>query len=150
MKKYYVDVDSKGTVFWYVNAERTILHREDGPAIEYANGTKAWFIDNERRRDDGPAIEWASGSKEWYTDGKLHREDGPAIERANGTRMWCINGKLHREDGPAIVRADGSKSWFINGARVPERRFLEQTQPVEEMTVAQIEQLLGKRIKVVK
>ena len=47
------------------NAEGN-LHRVDGPAIEYANGTKSWFIDGERHRIDGPAIEWEGGSKEWY------------------------------------------------------------------------------------
>ena len=31
-------------------------------------------------REDGPAIEGANGSKYWYLNGKLHREDGPAIE----------------------------------------------------------------------
>ena len=43
-----------------------ILHREDGPAIEYASGYKAWYINGERHREDGPAIEWASGNKGWY------------------------------------------------------------------------------------
>ena len=150
MKKYYVDVPSAGSKVWYKDAKRSILHREDGPAAEWSNGTKEWYINGERHRTDGPAIEYANGTKFWFVDGKCHREDGPAAEYADGTKYWFVDGKRHREDGPAIVRADGSKSWFINGARVPERRFLEQTQPVEEMTVAQIEQLLGKRIKVVK
>ena len=35
-------------------------------------------------REDGPAIEYANGNKHWYLNGKLHREDGPAIENANG------------------------------------------------------------------
>jgi hypothetical protein len=35
-----------------------------------------------------PAIEWADGTKEWYINGQLHREDGPAIEWANGTKEW--------------------------------------------------------------
>jgi len=37
-------------------------------------------------REDGPAIEWADGSKEWWINEKLHREDGPAIEWADGTK----------------------------------------------------------------
>ena len=55
---------------------------------------------NQRHREDGPAIERADGTKAWYIDGKLHREDGPAIEYANGTKAWFINDQLHREDGP--------------------------------------------------
>lgn len=34
----------------------------------------------ERHREDGPAVEYADGSKYWYQNGELHREDGPAIE----------------------------------------------------------------------
>jgi hypothetical protein len=46
------------------------LHREDGPAIEYSNGTKIWC---------------------WH--GKYHRQDGPAIERADGTKFWYYHGQ---------------------------------------------------------
>ena len=127
MKKYYVNVNSKGTAHWFKDAERSILHREDGPAIE-----------------------WGDGTKGWYTNGKPHREDGPAIEYANGTKQWWVNGKLHREDGPAIEWANGSKEWYIDGKELTEEEFLSRTQPAEELTVAQIEQLLGKRIKVIK
>lgn len=33
-------------------------------------------------REDGPAIEWDDGSKEWVLDGRYHRDDGPAVEDA--------------------------------------------------------------------
>ena len=36
-------------------------HRTDGPAIEYANGYKWWYIKGQLHRTDGPAIEWADG-----------------------------------------------------------------------------------------
>ena len=42
---------------------------------------------------DGPAIEYVDGRKEWWIDGKRHRLDGPAIEWADGTKEWCINGQ---------------------------------------------------------
>jgi hypothetical protein len=35
-------------------------------------------------REDGPAGEFADGTKRWYHYGKLHHEDGPADEYANG------------------------------------------------------------------
>ena len=63
---------------------------------------------------DGPAIEWKNGNKEWYLNGKRHREDGPAIEFTNG-EVWYQNGKRHRTDGPAIVWASGEKFWYIDG-----------------------------------
>ena len=71
----------------------------------------------ELHREDGPAIECANGNNSWYRNGELHREDGPAIECANGTKYWYRNGELHREDGPAIEYANGNKHWYRNGER---------------------------------
>jgi hypothetical protein len=41
-------------------------HREDGPAIIFADGLKSWYINGIRHRDDGPAIEIPDGSKQWF------------------------------------------------------------------------------------
>jgi len=48
----------------------------------------------ELHREDGPAIVWANGTKSWCIDGELHRLDGPAVERPDGTRFWYINNKM--------------------------------------------------------
>jgi len=37
---YQVKVNEVGT-FWKLNGN---LHREDGPAVEYANGYKEWWL----------------------------------------------------------------------------------------------------------
>ena len=87
---------------------------------------------------------------EWKLNGEYHREDGPAIEHPNGDKVWIINGELHREDGPAIEYANGDKIWYINDVELTEQQFNKRTNPAEELTMAQIEQLLGKRIKIVK
>ena len=47
-----------------------ILHREDGPAIEYATGTKSWCKEGKYHRLDGPAYEGYNGIKEYWIDGK--------------------------------------------------------------------------------
>ena len=94
------------------------LHRSDGPAIEWANGTKEWFVNGKRHRLDGPAHEWPDGTKDWYLNGKLHRVDGPAIEWANGGKEWWVNGELHRVDGPAMEWPDGTKEWWVDGKRM--------------------------------
>ena len=73
-----------------------------------------WFLNGERHREDGPAIEWAHGSKEWYLNGKRHREDGPAVDRPSGFKVWYLNGMVHREDGPAMEFANGINCWFLN------------------------------------
>ena len=82
--------------------------------------------------------------------GGWHRTDGPAIELADGTKLWYQNGDLHRTDGPAIEYTDGRKVWGINGKVLTEDEFLASTQPVIEMTVADVEKLVGKRVKIIK
>ena len=69
-------------------------------------------------REDGPAIIWADGTQVWWINGNHHREDGPAVIYASGTQVWWINGKRHREDGPAVIYANGTQEWWINGDHV--------------------------------
>lgn len=85
--------DSDG-VKWYRNG---LLHRNGGPAIECADGTKHWFIDGQYHRVDGPANEWPSGDRVWYVDGDLHREDGPAVLLEDGTSEWFLYGQPYTE-----------------------------------------------------
>ena len=150
VKKYFVTVDGEGTAHWYKDAKCKVWHRENGPAVVGSNGYMAWWQNGQRHRVDGPAIVYSDGPKEWYQNGQLHRTDGPAIEHSIGTKEWFQNGQRHRADGPAIEWASGRKDWFINGNRMTEAEFLAATQPVVELTVADIEKLVGKRVKIVK
>ena len=104
VKKYYVTVDDAGTTRWYKDAGHSIQHRENGPAVEYADGDKFWYQ----------------------------------------------NGQFHRIDGPAVVYSNGQEEWYINDRQLTEVEFLAATQPAVEMTVAEVEKLLGKRVKIVK
>ncbi len=81
-------------------------------------GDKRWFFNDRLHREDGPAVEWANGSKSWWMHGKRHRENGPAIERTDGYKAWWVNHISHREDGPAIEHADGTKIWYLNGKKI--------------------------------
>tara|TARA_B110000503_G_C6989604_1_gene346792 strand:- start:284 stop:544 length:261 start_codon:yes stop_codon:yes gene_type:complete len=56
-------------------------------------GNKHWILNGKLHREDGPAIEWHDGSKAWYINGELHREDGPSIEFYNGYKDWHYHGK---------------------------------------------------------
>jgi hypothetical protein len=103
---------SDGTKEWHQNDQ---LHRTDGPAIEFVNGTKKWYQNGKRHRTDGPAVEYPNGTKEWHQNNQLHRTDGPAIEWADGAKDWYQNGNLHRLDGPALEYSNGTKYWFQNG-----------------------------------
>ena len=85
---------------------------------------------------------------EWFNEeNQLHRLDGPAFECANGDKSWYKEGKRHREDGPALERPDGSKYWYLNGNQVTEDAVMN---PVKELTMAQLEELLGHKVKVIK
>ena len=61
--------------------------------VVYPNGDKFWSLNDQLHREDGPAVEWADGGKQWRLNGKYHREDGPAIECAGGNKWWYLNGK---------------------------------------------------------
>ena len=113
----------------------------------YSNGDKSWWLSGKLHRTDGPAIEYASGSKEWWLNGNRHREDGPAVECANGNKSWYLNDKLHRTDGPATEYVNGDKLWYLNGKEVTEQEVMS---PTKELTIADIEKLLGHKVKVVK
>jgi hypothetical protein len=119
---------ANGSKQWWQNGK---LHRLDGPAAEYANGDKEWWQNGKLHRLDGPAVEWADGDKEWYQNGKRHRLDGPAIESADDSKQWWQNGKLHRLDGPAIEYANGSQLWYINGRQYTQSQFKDKIKSME-------------------
>jgi hypothetical protein len=74
------------------------------PAIERANGDKAYYKDGKCHRDNDPvlgplpAVEYTNGSKYYYKDNKRHRDDDPvlgpmpAIEWANGYKAYYKDG----------------------------------------------------------
>lgn len=64
--------DEHDNTFWRLPNGQ--CHREDGPAIERADGTKEWWRNDERHREDGPAIEYADGTKAWYLYGEEFTE----------------------------------------------------------------------------
>jgi hypothetical protein len=62
------------------------------------NGNKEWTLPNGKlHREDGPAIEYCDGSKEWWVNGNIHREDGPALEWSGGGKNWFLNNIQYTE-----------------------------------------------------
>ena len=114
---------------WYLNGK---LHRLDGPAIEYVDGSKKWYISGKLHRiGGGPAVEYVDGTKEWWVNGIRHRTDGPAVEFIDGTKIWFINGKRHREDGPAVEYIDNDffqDTWWLDGNLVTDIQHSEFVQ----------------------
>jgi hypothetical protein len=69
---------------YYKDRAMTIYHRIDGPAIEYDDGSKLWWVDGKRHRLDGPAMIWSNGTTDWYIDGVFIMEldkNGQIINR---------------------------------------------------------------------
>jgi hypothetical protein len=56
-------------------------------------GHKRYYLNGQLHRADGPAIEFTDGSKVWYIHGHLHRLDGPAVDYSYGNKYWHLHGK---------------------------------------------------------
>ena len=64
----------------------------------YDNGNKSWELPNGKfHREDGPAVEYSNGSKQWWLNGLRHRENGPAVEWGDGDKVWYLNDIWHTE-----------------------------------------------------
>ena len=115
-----------------------------------SDGSRYWYLNDERHREDGPAIEGPHGYKAWYLKGIRHREDGPAREYSDGSKVWYLNDEVHREDGPAVEYIGGSKEWWLNSVEYTEEEFNKKMLTTVEMSIAEIAALVGKKVKVVK
>jgi hypothetical protein len=69
MKTYKVTIDSNGTKCWYNAKDQR--HREDGPAIEWSNGYKSWYINGQQLTE----AEWRAQAKQ-TCNGKTIVVDG--------------------------------------------------------------------------
>jgi hypothetical protein len=74
MQEQYIHIDTDETKRYYKDREMTVCHRLGGPAIEYTDGHKEWYVDGKKHRLDGPASEWSNGNKFWYINGEYLSE----------------------------------------------------------------------------
>lgn len=76
------------------------LYCKDGTTFEGNLYEAPHVIDVSKRphREDGPAIEWADGTRAWALKGFYHREDGPAVEFFDGTKEWWLKGKQYEQE----------------------------------------------------
>ena len=93
--KYTVEITSAKTIRYYKH-NTDILHRLDGPAVEYGDGDKFYYVEGKRHRLDGPAIEHTNGDKYYYVEGKkLSEEEFKAL---TAKKTSCV-GKVVEVDG---------------------------------------------------
>jgi hypothetical protein len=78
----------------------------DNPVVD-KHGTQRWYRDGKLHRENHPAVIYANSAKYWYRNGKCHREDGPAWIWADGTQRWYLNGKELTEQEHFMLTAFG-------------------------------------------
>jgi len=85
------EIDEYGDKFWYDSDNR--FHREDGPAIEYADGDKSWFKNGKSHREDGPAWESLNGNKLYYLEGIHYTKEKywKKIKQLNKCKLFKLN-----------------------------------------------------------
>ena len=56
-------------------------------------GNKTWYLNGLLHREDGPSREDADGFRSWSINGLLHKEDGPAIQYSDGRGFYWLEGR---------------------------------------------------------
>ena len=103
-------VKDKNRTAYYKNKAMSIYHREDGPALTYADGAEFWYQDN-----------------------VLHRVGGPAAIYADGVQVWLCNGEKHNPDGYAYINPNsGENQYWIHGKILSEKEFFNVTHPAQQ------------------
>jgi hypothetical protein len=83
-EELYIRINRYSNKYYFKDQARTILHRHDGPAVEWSDGYEEWYVDGKLHRLDGPAVEWPDGDKEWYVNDVFIMEldrDGKIVKR---------------------------------------------------------------------
>ena len=107
------DVHGMAVVRYYLgnDPQANILHRDDGPAVEGADGTREWWFEGQRHRDGGPAFERADGGCEWWVRGshtaKTARRSKVRTVAANGTAEGSCTVKTDRRSRARTATGPG-------------------------------------------
>jgi len=88
MLKNYTKVKVDGNKF-YLNDEGK-LHRLDGAAFEYTDGSKFWLVNGIYHRNIDPSVEYSNGDKYWSFNGEPHRVGGSFYSYSE---FWRIHNK---------------------------------------------------------
>lgn len=122
-------VEEDGEVRYYGGNGGKQLHRANGPAIEYPDGSQAWFINGVKHRTEGPAYIGADGKEEWWVKGAKVENHSPQnsiwyrhwyfllnLDSQAVLKEYLVNGVRHNEDGHALMYFNGTRCWYLKGA----------------------------------
>lgn len=73
MTKYYVKTD-RGSEFWYKDPQLKIRHRVFGPSSSW-NGMIWWRQFGKLHRENGPAMIWPNGSVAYWLHDTYYEKD---------------------------------------------------------------------------
>ena len=116
---------------FYKNGE---LHRLNGPAIEYIDGTKKYWIEGVQLTEDEfkDSMDWEQFKEPIEYD--LHGNLIPKMEEPEEEVLYETDdsgnityrnemGQLHREDGSASISINGSKAYYLKGKPLVENEY---------------------------
>ena len=68
---------------WPLNGDiNGVFHRDGGrPAIVRENGSQEWWVNGQLHRENGPAVELADGQKQYYLNG-VQQEKAPEQQKS--------------------------------------------------------------------
>ena len=100
---------------------------DQGYKVKISESTIRWYLHGKHHRGkDLPAVEWCDGNKEWWRNNERHRDGNLPAFVGGGVypyRSWFRHGKRHRDPGPegdlpAVVWSDGWKEYYKDGIRI--------------------------------
>lgn len=89
------------------------MYRIDGPAIEYRDGKKKWYINGVKLTEE----EFKLGFKPDTPHNEVRITRNESGEET--CRAYMLNGKLHRVGAPA-VEGVGKSEWWTLGVKQPD------------------------------
>jgi len=75
-------ITPQGHRVWYNNTD---VHREDGPAVIFRDGSYGYFINDKPHRIDGPAATFPNGTQKWFIGGHQYFDNKSFQEAAKLT-----------------------------------------------------------------
>lgn len=87
--KPVMEIDGYGNKFWYLNDKR---HREGGPAIEYADGYKEWWLNGKKVTEEevrGKKTQDNVNSPSHYNQSGIECIDAIKASLGDGYQDYC-------------------------------------------------------------
>ena len=83
----------------------------------FEDGSHVWYLNDKRHREDGPAVEWSDGSKSWWLNGNPLTEEEHRLRRIHEgvilmpDALAAGDGVILREQAERIAELEERISW---------------------------------------